>query len=323
MPTFKLVRKSNSPNWFISFTDNGQTQRAPTWTEDKKKAEIELSRFVAGYEQQVAPDEPTIREILEGYLLAPRPRKLSDGSVYGAQALTTRVGDLFPAHFRQEAAKRYADERGAADGTIIKELGVLNAAMGWAEREDWIKQAPQFLMPVATPRSKDRWLTKEEARRLLNATTLPHLRMFVMLGIYTAARKGAILDLTWDQVSDKVIDFGEGTGNKRRSKVPIAWPLRVELDAQRAVATSPFCVEYQGRKVTHIHTAWKTLVRNADLPGVTPHTMRHTAATWQIMDGIPLPQVARFLGDSERMVERVYGHHSPDYLKDAVESLAF
>ena len=124
-------------------------------------------------------------------------------------------------------------------------------------------------------------------------------------------------------MSDKVIDFGEGTGNKRRSKVPIAEPLRVELGAQRAVATSPFCVEYQGRKVTHIHTAWKTLVRNADLLGVTPHTMRHTAATWQIMDGIPLPQVARFLGDSERMVERVYGHHSPDYLKDAVESLAF
>jgi hypothetical protein len=36
------------------------------------------------------------------------------------------------------------------------------------------------------------------------------------------------------------------------------------------------------------------------------------------MDGVPLSEVARLLGNSEAMVEKVYGKHSPDYLRRAV-----
>ncbi len=36
------------------------------------------------------------------------------------------------------------------------------------------------------------------------------------------------------------------------------------------------------------------------------------------MDGIPLSEVARLLGNSEAMVGQVYGKHSPDYLRRAV-----
>ena len=39
------------------------------------------------------------------------------------------------------------------------------------------------------------------------------------------------------------------------------------------------------------------------------------------MDGVPLVEVARLLGDSEKTVERVYGKHSPDYLRRAVNAL--
>jgi hypothetical protein len=39
------------------------------------------------------------------------------------------------------------------------------------------------------------------------------------------------------------------------------------------------------------------------------------------MDGVPLAEVARLLGDSEKTVERVYGKHAPDFLRRAVDSL--
>jgi len=41
------------------------------------------------------------------------------------------------------------------------------------------------------------------------------------------------------------------------------------------------------------------------------------------MDGVPLAEVARLLGNSEAMVENVYGKHSPDYLRRAVGVLSF
>ena len=53
----------------------------------------------------------------------------------------------------------------------------------------------------------------------------------------------------------------------------------------------------------------------------SPHVLRHTAATWLVMDGVPLSEVSRLLGDSEKTVETVYGKHSPDYLRRAVTAL--
>lgn len=47
-----------------------------------------------------------------------------------------------------------------------------------------------------------------------------------------------------------------------------------------------------------------------------------SAAAWLVMDGVPLREVARLLGNSEAMVEKVYGKHAPDYLRRAVNSLS-
>jgi hypothetical protein len=40
------------------------------------------------------------------------------------------------------------------------------------------------------------------------------------------------------------------------------------------------------------------------------------------MDGIPLSEIARFLGDSEKTVEKIYAKHAPDYLRNASAALA-
>ena len=49
--------------------------------------------------------------------------------------------------------------------------------------------------------------------------------------------------------------------------------------------------------------------------------MRHTAATWMVQGGVPIYEVARFLGTTAEVAERVYGKHSPDYLRRAARVL--
>ena len=58
------------------------------------------------------------------------------------------------------------------------------------------------------------------------------------------------------------------------------------------------------------------------MKGVTPHILRHTAVTWMIMAGVPMAMVARYAAMSLNMVEKRYGHHSPDWLRQAAEALA-
>jgi len=52
---------------------------------------------------------------------------------------------------------------------------------------------------------------------------------------------------------------------------------------------------------------------------VMPHTLRHTAATWLMQRGADLWQASGFLSMSVETLQRVYGHHHPDWMKDAAE----
>lgn len=286
------------------------------------------------------PPQRTIGAILDGYLANRRGRVAAYDTLETACiALRRHLGELEPEHLTREVSRTYAAKRHAegyevgpadarrrkplSDGTIIRELVTLRAALRWAVTERWLAADPYIELP-RTPPARQRWLTREEAARLLAACKMPHVRMFVALALYTAARRGAILSLTWPQVDlvGGVIDLGRGTGTKRRAQVPIAAPLLPLLAEARAGATCRWVVEYARGPVADIKHGFATACQHAGLTGVTPHTLRHTAATWMAMAGVPMRQIARFLGDSEAVVERVYAKHSPGYLRAAAAALA-
>ena len=69
-------------------------------------------------------------------------------------------------------------------------------------------------------------------------------------------------------------------------------------------------------------TGFKHAVALAGLWGkVTPHTLRHTAATWLMQRGVPIWQAAGYLGMSAETLERTYGHHHPDYMQTAAHAI--
>jgi integrase len=56
---------------------------------------------------------------------------------------------------------------------------------------------------------------------------------------------------------------------------------------------------------------------------ITPHTLRHTAATWLMQAGVDLWQAAGYLGMSVEVLDRVYGHHHPDHLQQAARAIGY
>jgi integrase len=55
---------------------------------------------------------------------------------------------------------------------------------------------------------------------------------------------------------------------------------------------------------------------------VTPHTLRHTCATWLMQAGVPKWEAAGFLAMSMDTLERVYGHHHPDHYSEAANAFS-
>src|SRR5262249_11570227 len=83
-------------------------------------------------------------------------------------------------------------------------------------------------------------------------------------------------------------------------------------------------VEWHGDAVQSGKTAFKTAERLARLPGnVTPHTLRHRAATWPMPAGVDTWEAAGFLGMSVEMLDQVYSHHHPDHLRTAAQALSY
>ncbi|MDR3450894.1 MAG: site-specific integrase [Alphaproteobacteria bacterium] len=329
---YKLWQHPNGL-WYVTWTEPadstlGKRARSPrvsTATTDRKIAEQYRAQFIAELKNVPLPDDPIINILLDRYRDEHAVNTRSLPTIdFHIKTLKPFFGNLQPRHVTNNLLKEYAGVRGVSPGTILRELGTLKAALHYAEGNRWINEQPRFIMPVSQPPPRDLWLTYEQVATLIEAAKSEHLRLFIQIAVCTAARSGAILDLTWEQVNleTRLIDFGRGWGNKRRAIVPINDELHAALTRAAELRQSAYVIEYHGEKVKSVKSAFRRLCKDQGIKA-SPHVLRHTAATWLVMAKVPLAEVARLLGDSEKTVEKVYGKHAPDYLRNAVNSLGF
>jgi integrase len=339
-PNYKLVQRGAT--WYVRWWQDGQWQRVSTGQTERRKATVFLAQFTAGRGTPTAPDAPTIAMILDGYLADRKPVvRAYDTLGVTAKALRRHLGDLQPDHLTKERIRFYGQRRRAeghqvgpadarrkkptSDGTLIRELVTLRAALKWAKAAKWIDGDLPHIQTPSAPPPRDRWLTRDEADRLLDSARALHVQTFLSLCVYTAARSGALRELTWDRVDLTTgrIDLGAVAGGKGRAVIPIADALRPYLAQAREAATCRYVIEHGGKPVASLKTGTRAAARRAGLSGVTPHVLRHTAATWMVQAGVPIEQVARMLGHRDpRVTWTTYAKHSPDYLQDAVKALS-
>jgi integrase len=219
-------------------------------------------------------------------------------------------------------------EKSIADGTLITELGHLRMVLKWAEKNRLIAKAPHIERP-AKAKPKEAHLTREQARALRDAATFPHVKLFIVLAQTTGARSAALLDLTWDRV-----DFERGqidlrnpmirVPHKGRAIVPMNRDARAALMEARGGALSLYVIEWAGRKVASVKRGLRVAAARAGVGHVSPHMLRHSAAVHMAEAGIPLSEIAQFLGHSNtRVTEEVYARFSPGYLQGAASALEY
>lgn len=327
----------NGGIFYVCHGSGRNTRRISTRTAVRSQAEQFRAQFIAGLENPAPSPSATIDDLLDLYYQQHGPRTKSPDTIkYHLKHLKKYFGQLRPEHVSNRSLQDYAihrkkegTKRGSqivdvpiSDGTILREVGTLKSALKFAAGMRWIYQIPEFKAPVDKPSPRDIWLSRKEAIELIEATPSPHVKLFIQIALGTAARSGAILELSWDNVDfeHRLVDFGRGNGNKRRSIVPMNDYLFKALKEAYETSVSGWVIEYGGSRIKSVKGAFRRLTIGCGIDA-TPHVLRHTAATWMVLAGIPLAEVARLLGDSEKTVENVYGKHSPDYLKRAVNAL--
>lgn len=310
-----------------------------TWWEDGRRRRFRLDTADRGEAERKARDiarltekpiDPTISNLWAAYCDENAAKPVVTTMGHEWKALRSVFGDLRPGDVSIETCRSYIAARRSKeikDGSIWTELGHLRTVLTWAVKRGHIATAPHIERP-SKPAPRDRHLTRDEARRLIEAAGAPHMRLAIVLLLGTAARVGAILDLTWDRVDLErgVISLAltDGVTRKGRATVPINGMVRAALVEARRGALTDFVIEYAGERVGSIKKGFAGAVARAGLSDVTPHVLRHTAAVWLAEAGKSMQEIAQYLGHSNsRITERVYARFSPTYLRGSADVLDF
>ena len=307
-----------------------QRSRQSLGAHDQATAEAALDLLNRETRKLERGERPSVAAIITAYI-SDRASEVADPQrlQFAWRALAPHFASLKADMISKAACQAYARARaqqGRSMGTVHIELGMLRAAMKWAVREGWMPAAPYVWLPQKPP-PKTRWLTREEAARLIAACDMPHLKLFTITALHTAARAGAVLDLTWDRVdfASGVIDLHDpalARTRKGRATVRMTPMLEAALREARAGALTDYVIEWSGQRVASVKKGFAAAARRAGLAGVSPHVLRHTAAVWMAEAGISMAMIAQFMGHADdRITQRVYARFSPSHMLDAAMAI--
>jgi integrase len=294
---------------------------------ERRQAEIELGAYLGKkYKPEGGPD-PLIADVLLAYSQEVLPHtKAKANAAYNVASLAAWWDGQRVSAVSARSCRDYAVGRSPA--AARRDLEVLRAAIGFFHRNHGpLSALPTVVLPNK-PEPRERWLTRDEARRLRKAAMKwPHLYRFIVIGLLTGSRSGAIRSLQWSWIDfdGRIMRrraFGEAEDSRKRTpEVRISARLArlLRLWKRQDGGKSKYVVHYNGQPVGSLKRTWAQACKAAKLEDVSPHTLRHTRATWLMQAGVEPWEAAGHLGMSLDMLTRVYGKHHPSFQNRAAE----
>ena len=192
--------------------------------------------------------------------------------------------------------------------TMNRELAYLRRILNIALRQGWMERNPfnagEALIDVSAERRRERILTLDEEKRLLNACTgrRKRLRPFLICLLSTGARKGETLSLEWNDIDweKRLITFKAlNTKTLKERKVAITEQLFTEL--RNLWEQSDKLPNSKVFNMKSVRKAFESACKEANIEigrpfGITLHSLRHTVACRLVKGNYPLQFTARILG---------------------------
>jgi integrase len=327
---------------------------------DAAEAKAKAQR-VEGTLDTTPPKKITVNELFNEYL------ELRE--VECAEKTVERYKEIFDLHVRpafgtHQARRLSADQiekhlaslrrSGLSDRTVHHVFTVWKAAFRWAEQKQKILRSPFISVdaPKVAPREA-RYLTPEEADKLLDAARGTPWYAPLVIALTTALRRGEVCGLQWDAVDldARVIvvrasltdAYGKhklkGPKGNRIERVSLSTLAVETLRARHAelaaekLASKPelyvdrgfvFCDSHTGEpiKLDTLTKAFRRLATQAQITGRTLHSLRHSTGTWMIANGADIVSVQKVLRHSKASTTvNIYAHAVAGLQEKAVATI--
>ncbi len=343
-------KRKESPWWWISYTDaSGKRVRQTTGikkTVAKKlavKAEIEAQELA----RQVIPcaDKLSIEQVwLEWYKsLSSENHKIR--ARYASKSIMAffknwNIASIKPHHIQQYIEQRREKVKPA---TVNKETRVLSAIIRRLNRfHGYDLPNPAQGSKLTEDNAVVRWISRDEAKQLIEAAKNSRSKLiapFIILCLHTGGRKSEVLGLQWDEIDfdNRLLHFTNTVITEEIGGKTYTVP-RNKTKKCRSIPMSALVFEtleqlYQDRQDDWVLSNGKTRFRSplqtfkavcqkAGINNFRIHDMRHTFASWLVIDGIELAVVRDLLGHKSIQETERYAHLAPHKYRDAI-NIAF
>lgn len=318
-----VYRRKDSAFWWIdAVLPNGRRVRQSTRTEDRTEALAFLAKLkVEAFKEGTFGQKPkrSWQEAVVRYLAAKKSLRSVRDVKRICRVLDPMLRDKALAEIDGDVVWSITERlsrRKISSATVNRYLATIRGILRMARDEwQWIDNFPKIkLLPGEVAR--DRWLTREEADRLLAACS-PHMRAIVRFALATGCRASEITGLEWSRV-----DLERKTAwlNRTKNGTPRGVPLNKDAVAVLESVKGQherYCFTYKGAPILWgvCNTAWLEAVKRAGLQDFRFHDLRHTWASWHRQAGTSTDELKDLGGWKSRvMVDR--------YAKFATENLA-
>ena len=217
------------------------------------------------------------------------------------------LGDIPVAEIKRRhflLLQRKLEEEGKSNGTNNRICAAVHTVLSFMCLNEYIESVPKYEQLVEPPTNRS-YYTKEEIRAFIDrAPEVPDgqlLQDSIKFALWLAERQGEMLKLKWSDVDleKRTITFWD-TKNKTNHDLPIrneqCYSMLVRRHSERIDDDLVF-------PWTDRHALLRRFKRLKKLCGHCPvadkhrvwHTIRHTAATWMVEQGVPIRSIMSVL----------------------------
>lgn len=216
--------------------------------------------------------------------------------------------------------------------TVNRFIAALSSCLSHGVKIEWIERNPCERVNKQKENSgRCRFLDEEtELPRLLDECRKhPTLYLAVVLSLTTGARQEEIMSLRWGQIDfkRKIITL-EKTKNGSKRAIPLVGEayelLQIRSKIRDLSDDRIFPPSKLAKKSDYIdlRQPWEVARENAGIMDFRWHDLRHTAASYLVMNGVSLVEVAKILGHRTLAMVLRYAHLSPEHVVSTGDKLA-
>lgn len=226
---------------------------------------------------------------------------------------------------KEEERNKKVEPKRKSGATANRIIEFASSIFGWGISSGLCETNPVKGIRKNREYSRDRFLQPDELKRFFKAVsneTNGIVRDYLMLSLFTGARRADMLAMRWDQVSfDRKVWRIPRTKNGESLSIPLTQKA-IKILMKRKKNNSEFVFQGNGKTghLVEFKRIWRQILIRSEIKDLRLHDLRRTLGSWQAIMGSSTLIIGKSLGHKSQDATAIYARLNLDPVRKSLET---